>query len=74
MRRGHSSAAAIRLDSIEPNNWLPLLAFRKRLLASDVDQVSSASSVTLTEKTSETMPSFGTRNIACQPTSVAKRL
>ena len=62
---------SVHLGSINPNNWLPLLAFRKRLIAGEVATESSTSSVAPTAEASET--AMVVRNAACRPISAAKR-
>ena len=63
----------VHLGNINSNNWLPLLAFRKRFLAGEVAPESSASSVAPTEQDSETTTARGIRNAACRPISAAKK-
>ena len=63
----------VHLGSINSNNWLPLLAFRERLIAGEVTPESNTSSVASTEERSETMTARGIRNTACRPVSAAKK-
>ena len=63
----------MHLGSINPNNWLPLLAFRKRLIAGEVVQESSTASVAPTAQASETPTARGIRNMTCRPISAAKK-
>ena len=59
------SDAVVRLGSINSNNWLPLLAFRKRLIAGEVGPESSTASEITTTR--------GIRKTACRPISAAKK-
>ena len=61
------------LSSINPNNWLPLLAFRRRLIAGEVVPESSTASVAPTAEASETAMVGSIRNAACRPISAAKK-
>ena len=61
------------LGSINPNNWLPLLAFRRRLIAGEVVPESSTASVAPTAEASETAMVGSIRNAACRPISAAKK-
>ncbi|OLO53230.1 helix-turn-helix domain-containing protein [Actinomyces oris] len=63
----------MHLGSINPNNWLPLLAFRQRLIAGEVAPESSTASVAPTAEASETTMARGIRNAACRPISAAKK-
>ena len=63
----------MHLGSINPNNWLPLLAFRKRLIAGEVAPASSTVSVAPTAEASETPTARGIRKTACRPISAAKK-
>ena len=55
----------VHLGSINSNNWLPLLAFRKRLIAGEVaPEPSMASEITKAR---------GIRKMACRPISAAKK-
>ena len=67
------SDAVVHLGSINPNNWLPLLAFRKRLIAGEVAPASSTASVAPTERDSEITKARGIRKTACRPISAAKK-
>ena len=70
---GLYSDAVVHLGSINSNNWLPLLAFRKRLIAGEVAPEPSTASVAPTEQASETTTTRGIRNTACRPISAAKK-
>ena len=70
---GLGKAIVVHLGSINPNNWLPLLAFRKRLIAGEVATESSTASVAPTSEASETPTARGVRNMACRPISAAKK-
>ena len=63
----------VHLGSINPNNWLPLLAFRKRLIEGEVAPESSTSSVASMTEVSETTTARGIRKTACRPISAAKK-
>ena len=63
----------VHLGSINPNNWLPLLAFRKRLIAGEVTPESSTSSVASTVEGGETATVRGIRKTVCRPISAAKK-
>ena len=67
------SDAVVHLGSINSNNWLPLLAFRKRLIAGEMAPEPSTASVAPTEPASETTTARGIRNTACRPISAAKK-
>ena len=64
---------SVHLGSINPNNWLPLLAFRKRLIEGEVAPESSTASVAPTSEASETTAARGIRKTACRPISAAKK-
>jgi len=68
-----AEAGVVHLGSINSNNWLPLLAFRERLIAGEVAPESNTSSVASTEEGSETTTARGIRKTACRPISVAKK-
>ena len=70
---GLGKAIVVHLGSINPNNWLPLLAFRKRLIAGEVTPESSTSSVASTVEGGETATVRGIRKTACRPISAAKK-
>ena len=70
---GLYSDAVVRFSKLDTNNWKPLLAFRKRLIAGEVVPESSTASVAPTEQTSETTTTRGIRNAACRPISAAKK-
>ena len=63
----------VRFSKLDTNNWKPLLAFRKRLIAGEVALESSTASVAPTGQVSETTTARGIRNAACRPISVAKK-
>ena len=63
----------MHLGSINPNNWKPLLAFRKRLIKGEVAPESSTASVAPTSEASETTAARGIRKTACRPISAAKK-
>ena len=67
------SEAVVHLGSINSNNWLPLLAFRKRLIAGEVAPESSTDSLASTTEVSETPTARGIRKTACRPISAAKK-
>ena len=73
LKAGASVKAAVHLGSINPNNWLPLLAFRRRLIAGEVAPESSTASVAPTSEASETTAARSIRNAACRPISAAKK-
>ena len=64
---------SVHLGSINPNNWLPLLAFRERLIAGEVAPESNTSSVASTEERNETTTARGIRNAVCRPTGAANK-
>ena len=64
---------SVHLGSINSNNWLPLLVFRKRLMAGEVAPESSKSSVAPTTEASETTTARAIRKTACRPISAAKK-
>ena len=70
---GLGKAIVVHLGSINSNNWLPLLAFRERLIAGEVAPEPNTSSVASTEERSETTTARGIRNTACRPISAAKK-
>ena len=70
---GLGKAIVVHLGSINPNNWLPLLAFRKRLIEGEVAPESSTASVAPTTEVSETTTARGIRKTACRPISAAKK-
>ena len=63
----------MHLGSINPNNWKPLLAFRKRLIAGEVAPAPSTASVAPTSEASETTTARGIRKTACCPISAVKK-
>ena len=70
---GLGKAIVVHLGSINPNNWLPLLAFRKRLIEGEVAPESSTASVAPTTEASETTTAGSIRKTACRPISAAKK-
>ena len=64
---------SVHLGSVNSNNWLPLLAFRERLIAGEVAPEPSTSSVASTEEGSETATVRGIRKTVCRPISAAKK-
>lgn len=64
---------SVHLGSINSNNWLPLLAFRKRLIADEVAPESSTPSVAPTAGVSETTTARGIRKTACRPIDATKK-
>ena len=70
---GLYSDAVVHLGSINSNNWLPLLAFRKCLIAGEVAPESSTDSLASTTEASETPTARGIRKTACRPISAAKK-
>ena len=67
------SDAVVRFSKLDTNNWKPLLAFRKRLIAGEVAPESSTASVAPTAAASEITTARGIRNVACRPISTAKK-
>ena len=70
---GLYSDAVVRFSKLDTNNWTPLLAFRKRLIAGEVAPESSTASVAPTAAASETTTARSIRNAACRPISAAKK-
>ena len=70
---GLYSDAVVRFSKLDTNNWKPLLAFRKRLIAGEVAPEPSTSSVAPTGQESETTTARGILNMACRPISAAKK-
>ena len=70
---GLYSDAVVRFSKLDTNNWKPLLAFRKRLIAGEVPPEPSSASVAPTEQDSETTTARGIRNMTCRPISAAKK-
>ena len=70
---GLGKSLLVHLGSINSNNWLPLLAFRKRLIAGEVAPEPSTVSIAPTAAVSETTTARGIRNAACRPISAAKK-
>lgn len=54
----------VRLSKLDTNNWKPLLAFHRRLIAGEVASESSTVSVVPTEQGSEVMAACGIRKTA----------
>ena len=63
----------VRFSKLDTNNWKPLLAFRKRLIAGEVVPEPGTASVAPTAEASETTTTRGIRNTACRPISAAKK-
>ena len=63
----------MRFSKLDTNNWKPLLAIRKRLIAGEVAPESSTASVAPTGQASETTTARGVRNMACRQISAAKK-
>ena len=63
----------VRFSKLDTNNWKPLLAFRKRLIAGEVAPEPNTPSVAPAEQTSEIPTTRGIRNAACRPISAAKK-
>ena len=70
---GLGKAIVVHLGSINSNNWLPLLAFRKRLIAGEVAPEPSTASIAPTAAASETTTARGIRKTSCRPFSAAKK-
>ena len=70
---GLCSDAVVRFSKLDTNNWKPLLAFRKRLIAGEVVPEPSTASVTPTGQASETPTARGVRNAACRPIDATKK-
>ena len=70
---GLYSDAVVRFSKLDTNNWKPLLAFRKRLIAGEVIPESSTASVAPTAEASETTTARGIRNAACRPIDATKK-
>ena len=70
---GLYSDAVVRFSKLDTNNWKPLLAFRKRLIAGEVAPELSMASVAPTSEASETTAARGIRKTACRPISAAKK-
>ena len=67
------SDAVVRFSKLDTNNWKPLLAFRKRLIAGEVAPEPSTASAAPTGQASETTMARGIRNMDCRPISAAKK-
>ena len=67
------SDAVVRFSKLDTNNWKPLLAFRKRLIAGEVVPEPGTASVAPTGQASEITTTRGVRNAACRPISAAKK-
>ena len=70
---GLYSDVVVRFSKLDTNNWKPLLAFRKRLIAGEVAPELSTASVAPTAEASETTAARGIRKTACRPISAAKK-
>ena len=70
---GLCSDAVVRFSKLDTNNWKPLLAFRKRLIAGEVAPEPSTASVAPTGQASEITKADGIRNTVCRPISAAKK-
>ena len=70
---GLCSDAVVRFSKLDTNNWKPLLAFRKRLIAGEVASEPSMVSVAPTGQASEITKADGIRNTACRPISTTKK-
>lgn len=70
---GLCSDAVVRFSKLDTNNWKPLLAFRKRLIAGEVAPELSTANVAPTAAASETTTARGIRKTACRPISTAKK-
>ena len=70
---GLYSDAVVRFSKLDTNNWKPLLAFRKRLIAGEVAPEPSTASVAPTAAASETTSARRIRNTSCRPISAAKK-
>ena len=63
----------VRFCKLDTNNWKPLLAFHRRLIAGEVAPEPSTASVAPTGQASETPTARGIRNAGCRPISAAKK-
>ena len=63
----------MRFSKLDTNNWKPLLAFRKRLIAGEVAPELSMPSVAPTNQDSEITKADGIRNMACRPINATKK-
>ncbi|WP_234415248.1 DNA-binding protein [Actinomyces sp. Marseille-P3109] len=63
----------MRFSKLDTNNWKPLLAFRKRLIAGEVALEPGTASVAPTGQASEITTTRGIRNAACRPISAEKK-
>ena len=70
---GLCSDAVVRFSKLDTNNWKPLLAFRKRLIAGEVAPEPSTASLAPTGQASEITTARGIRNAACRPINAAKK-
>ena len=70
---GSGKSWLVRFSKLNTNNWKPLLAFRKRLIAGEVAPELSTASLAPTAAASETTTARGIRNTACRPISAAKK-
>ena len=67
------SDAVVHFSKLDTNNWKPLLAFRKRLIAGEATLEPGTASVAPTGQASETPTARGVCNMACRPISAAKK-
>jgi len=67
------SDAVVHFSKLDTNNWKPILAFRKRLIAGEVAPAPSTASVAPTAAASETTSARRIRNTSCRPISAAKK-
>ena len=70
---GLYSDAVVRFSKLDTNNWKPLLAFRKRLIAGEVAPEPSTASVAPTAAASETTSARRIRNTSCRPIDATKK-
>lgn len=70
---GLCSDAVVRFSKLDTNNWKPLLAFRKRLIAGEVVPELGTPSVVPTAAVSETTMARSIRNAACRPIDATKK-
>ena len=70
---GSGRSLLVHLGSVNSNNWLPLLAFRERLIAGEVAPEPSTASVASMTEASETTTARAIRKTVCRPISAAKK-
>ena len=63
----------VRFSKLDTNNWKPLLAFRKHLIAGEVAPEPSTASVAPTAAASETTSARRIRNTNCRPINATKK-